>query len=77
MRVENWRDGEHRDFIYRQHEITVTPAGIRSGWVRTRMGGPSAPRSPADGVDTAVWLATLPFDGPTGGFYRDRHLIEW
>ena len=22
-------------------------------------------------------LATLPDDGPTGGFFRDRHLIEW
>ncbi len=32
MRVENWRDGEHRDFIYRRNEITVTPAGMRSGW---------------------------------------------
>lgn len=31
-RVENWRDGEHRDFIYREHEIIVTPAGVESGW---------------------------------------------
>ena len=31
-RVENWRDGEHRDFTYRQYEIIVTPAGIESGW---------------------------------------------
>ena len=31
-RVENWRDGEHRDFTYRKHEIIVTPAGVESGW---------------------------------------------
>ena len=31
-RVENWRDGEHRDFIYRLHEIVLTPAGVESGW---------------------------------------------
>lgn len=31
-RVENWRDGEHRDFIFRENEIIVTPAGVRSGW---------------------------------------------
>ncbi len=31
-RVENWRDGEHRDFEYRKNEIVVTPAGIKSGW---------------------------------------------
>lgn len=31
-RVENWRDTEHRDFIYLKDEIVLTPAGIRSGW---------------------------------------------
>ena len=31
-RVENWRDGDHRDFTFRQNEIVVTPAGIESGW---------------------------------------------
>jgi len=47
------------------------------GWVRTRMGGMSAPRSPEEGADTAIWLATLPEDGPTGGFFRDRKPIAW
>ena len=47
------------------------------GWVRTDMGGSAAPRSVADGADTAVWLATLPDDGPTGGFFRDRRPIPW
>jgi NAD(P)-dependent dehydrogenase (short-subunit alcohol dehydrogenase family) len=47
------------------------------GWVRTRMGGESATRSPEQGADTAVWLATLPDDGPTGGFFRDRKPIDW
>ncbi len=31
-RVENWRAGEHRDFIYHRDEIVVTPAGVESGW---------------------------------------------
>jgi len=31
-RVENWRDGEHRNFIYHKNEIIVTPAGVESGW---------------------------------------------
>jgi AraC family transcriptional regulator len=31
-RVENWRDNEHRDFTYLRDEISLTPAGIRSGW---------------------------------------------
>jgi NAD(P)-dependent dehydrogenase (short-subunit alcohol dehydrogenase family) len=47
------------------------------GWVRTRMGGASASRSPEQGADTAIWLATLPDDGPTGGFFRDRKPIAW
>ena len=47
------------------------------GWCRTDMGGPEAPRTPAQGADTAVWLATLPDDGPTGGFFRDREAIAW
>jgi len=47
------------------------------GWVRTDMGGPSAPRSPREGADTIVWLAMLPDDGPTGGFFHDRQAIAW
>jgi NAD(P)-dependent dehydrogenase (short-subunit alcohol dehydrogenase family) len=47
------------------------------GWVRTDMGGSGAPRSVEQGADTAVWLATLPDDGPTGGFFRDRRPIPW
>ena len=47
------------------------------GWVRTRMGGSAAPRSPAEGADTGLWLATLPDDGPNGGFFRDRKPIPW
>ncbi|MEM7642747.1 MAG: SDR family NAD(P)-dependent oxidoreductase [Pseudomonadota bacterium] len=58
------------------------PRGVKinamcPGWVRTRMGGPRANRSPEEGADTAIWLATLPDDGPTGGFFRDRRPIEW
>lgn len=47
------------------------------GWVHTRMGGQNAPRTPAEGADTAIWLATLPDDGPSGGFFRDRQPIPW
>jgi NAD(P)-dependent dehydrogenase (short-subunit alcohol dehydrogenase family) len=47
------------------------------GWVRTDMGTRAAPRSPAEGADTIVWLATLPADGPTNGFFRDRRPAAW
>src|SRR5437762_4507543 len=49
---------------------------VDPGWVRTDMGGPSAPRSVQQGADTIVWLATLPDDGPTGGFFHDRRRSE-
>jgi hypothetical protein len=47
------------------------------GWVATRMGGAGAPVSVKDGADTAVWLATLPDDGPTDGFFYRRERIPW
>jgi NAD(P)-dependent dehydrogenase (short-subunit alcohol dehydrogenase family) len=47
------------------------------GWVQTDMGGRGAPRTVEEGADTAVWLATLPDDGPSGGFFRDREPIPW
>lgn len=47
------------------------------GWVRTKMGGSNAGRSPEEGADTALWLATLSADGPNGGFFRDRKPIPW
>jgi NAD(P)-dependent dehydrogenase (short-subunit alcohol dehydrogenase family) len=56
---------------------TVKVNAMCPGWVRTRMGGDGATRSPDEGADAAVWLATLPDDGPTGGFFRDREPIEW
>ena len=47
------------------------------GWVRTRMGGEGADLAVEDSVETILWLATLPADGPNGGFFRDREPIPW
>ena len=47
------------------------------GWVKTAMGGPNATRPVEKGAETAVWLATLPADGPSGGFFRDMKPIPW
>lgn len=47
------------------------------GWVRTRMGGMAASRSPEQAAETAIWLATLSQDGPSGEFFRDKKAINW
>jgi NAD(P)-dependent dehydrogenase (short-subunit alcohol dehydrogenase family) len=62
-------------YSVRNHGVLVN--AVDPGWVRTDMGGPAAPRAPEEGADTIVWLATLPDDGPSGGFFRDRRAIEW
>lgn len=46
------------------------------GWVATDMGGPGG-RPVRDGAAGIVWAATLPDDGPTGGFFRDKRPIDW
>lgn len=47
------------------------------GWVRTDLGGPNATLSVEAGARGIVWAATLPEDGPTGGFFRHGKAIAW
>ncbi len=61
--------------VRRSSDIKVN--AMCPGWVRTDMGGMNADRSVEEGADTAIWLATLPSNGPSGGFFRDRKPIEW
>ncbi len=57
-------------------KITVNAAC--PGWVRTAMGGSSAPRSPEQGASTPVYLALLPReDHRSGGIYRDEEATDW
>jgi NAD(P)-dependent dehydrogenase (short-subunit alcohol dehydrogenase family) len=47
------------------------------GWVKTDMGGPGAQLSPEIGARTAVRLATLGADGPTGKFFHGDDELPW
>ncbi len=47
------------------------------GWVKTDMGGENAERSVEKGAETIVWAATLPDNGPTGRFFRDKERLDW
>lgn len=49
---------------------------VNPGLVRTRM-RPEATRTPAEAAEDVVWAATLPDDGPTGGFFRSGQPIDW
>ena len=49
---------------------------ISPGWVRTDMGGSSAPRSVEQGAASVLWGVRLPPGGPTGGVFEDGKAIE-
>jgi NAD(P)-dependent dehydrogenase (short-subunit alcohol dehydrogenase family) len=57
--------------------VDVLVNAVCPGWVATDMGGPQAPRSIDAGIAGIVWAATLPADGPQGGFFRDGLPIPW
>lgn len=62
------------------YELKDTHIKVNSAdpdWCRTDMGSHTATHSPEEGADTAVWLATLPEDGPNGGFFNSRQAIPW
>ena len=57
-----------------------TPIKVNSahpGWVKTEMGTDAAPMEIADGAKTSVRLATLPADGPTGGYFHMEDTLPW
>lgn len=62
------------------HELKDTPIKVNSAdpdWCKTDLGTNAAPYPVEQGVDTPVWLATLPNDGPTGGYFNARQPIPW
>lgn len=66
--------------VHLAQELRNTKIKVNSahpGWVQTDMGGPNAPMSLADGGKTSVQLATLPDEGPTGGYFHLGERLPW
>ena len=57
-------------------ETGILVNAISPGWVTTDMGGAGG-RPVSEGAAGIVWAATLPADGPTGGYFRDGNRIPW
>jgi NAD(P)-dependent dehydrogenase (short-subunit alcohol dehydrogenase family) len=66
--------------VHLAHELRDTKIKVNSahpGWVKTEMGGPNAPMEPSEGGKTSAQLATLPDDGPSGGFLHLGQPLPW
>lgn len=66
-----------RIFAKETEGMNILVNSVHPGWVQTDMGGPSAPKSVAEGVETILWASTLPKGGPTGLFFKDKEPISW
>jgi NAD(P)-dependent dehydrogenase (short-subunit alcohol dehydrogenase family) len=66
--------------IHLAHELKGTKIKVNSahpGWVKTDMGTDAAPMEIVDGAKTEVALATLPDNGPTGGYFHLGETLPW
>lgn len=66
--------------VHLAYELRDTPHKVNAahpGHVQTDMGGAAAPMSIPDGAKTSVWLATLPADGPNGGYFHQGETLPW
>ena len=62
------------------HELRDTPIKVNSadpGYVATDLNHRTGTRTVEQGARIAVKLATLPADGPTGGFFDEDGVVPW
>ena len=64
-------------YAQRLKDTKVKINSAHPGWVKTDMGGPKATMEIPEGAKTAVMLATLGDDGPTGGFFHMGRVMPW
>ncbi|MCE6998195.1 SDR family oxidoreductase [Saccharothrix sp. S26] len=61
-------------------QLADTPVIVNAacpGYVATDFTGHLGPRTPEQGAAIAIRLATLPDDGPRGGFFDDEGVVPW
>jgi len=66
--------------IHLAHALRATKIKVNSahpGWVKTDLGGEGAMMEIVDGAKTSVRLATLPEDGPSGGYFHLEDALPW
>jgi NAD(P)-dependent dehydrogenase (short-subunit alcohol dehydrogenase family) len=66
--------------VHLAQELRNTKIKVNSahpGWVKTDMGGADAPLDVVTGAQTSIQLATLPDDGPTGGYFHMGQTLPW
>ncbi|HWA96631.1 MAG TPA: SDR family oxidoreductase [Terracidiphilus sp.] len=66
--------------VHLAYELRNTPIKVNSahpGWVKTDMGGEQAPMDISEGGKTSAALATLPDDGPSGGYFHLGQTLPW
>ncbi|HLN55354.1 MAG TPA: SDR family NAD(P)-dependent oxidoreductase [Bacteroidales bacterium] len=66
-----------RHLAYELRETGISVNAVCPGWLKTDMGGRSAPRTVEKGAHTPVWLATEAPQELTGKFFRDKREIPW
>ena len=66
--------------VHFARELAGTPIkvnGAAPGHVATDFNQFRGERTPEQGAAVAIWLATLPADGPTGAVFQDRGQLAW
>jgi NAD(P)-dependent dehydrogenase (short-subunit alcohol dehydrogenase family) len=58
-------------------ETKIKVNAAHPGWVKTDLGTDAAPMETPDGAKTAVRLALLPEDGPSGGYFHMNDTLPW
>jgi NAD(P)-dependent dehydrogenase (short-subunit alcohol dehydrogenase family) len=58
-------------------ETAIKVNSAHPGWVRTDLGTSAATLDVVEGAKTEVQLATLPADGPSGGFFHLGETLPW